>query len=124
MPFLARTRQEIASRQPTDPVRITLEFLLNNAVGRNSAIPIGDVLDHLATHGIQMRYNEFQQSILGVSRHGNGSFFIGSGTTGIYLLRDIEDARAMKEFYEAKMLTQQQNLGRLLAAASNVGWRL
>ena len=38
MSFLPAVRREIQSRQPNDPVRVTLEYLLQRAVGRHNAM--------------------------------------------------------------------------------------
>ena len=122
MPFISNARREISSRPVGDPIRITLEFLIANAIGQANAVPISNVLMHLSNRGVVMRYNQFQQLILGASRHSD--YFIGSGTRGVYLIATIEDARAMRDFYGLKIQTQQQNLNHLLAATQGVGWQI
>ena len=76
MSFLPEVRAEIARRDHDDPMRITLEFLLENAVGRNNSISIPTVVRHLRENQISIDYKQFQQTLLAESRRSN--FFIGS----------------------------------------------
>lgn len=77
-PFIQATQREIARRLVGDPIRLTLEFLLERTVGRARAIPITTVIEFLE---LDIEYKNFQQQIIGVSRHGD--YFIGSVTSGI-----------------------------------------
>jgi hypothetical protein len=40
MSFLPAVQREINSRPPNDPIRVTLECHLQNAVGRQNAVPV------------------------------------------------------------------------------------
>ena len=119
MSFIPAAEREVANRSIDDPIRITLEFLLANAVGRENAIPITTVIESLE---LDIEYKDFQQQILGASRHGD--YFIGSGTSGIYLIETLEDIEAMQDFYLRKMRTQLQNFNNLATIAERVGWQL
>jgi hypothetical protein len=122
MSFLPAVRREIAARSPQDPVRITLEFLLQNGIGRTNSVSIGTIIQHLQTHGITLTPNGFQQSILAESR--GADFFIGSGNRGLFLIDSIADAARMRDFYQNRMRAEQQNLNNLMRAAQKVGWTI
>jgi hypothetical protein len=47
MSFIPAVRREIGLRAHPDPVRMTLEFLLAHAVGRDNAIPLNTIAAHL-----------------------------------------------------------------------------
>ena len=121
MPFVQAARREVADRANigNDPVRLTLEFLLENAVGRANAIPITTVIESLE---LDIEYKDFQQQILGASRRGD--YFIGSGTSGIYLIETPEDLEAMQNFYLRKMRTQRRNFNHLATVAGRVNWQM
>ena len=53
MSFLAAVRRKISTRQPNDPVRMTLEYLLENAVGRQNAVPLPTIAAELRSRAPQ-----------------------------------------------------------------------
>jgi hypothetical protein len=64
----------------------------------------------------------FQQTVLAESR--GADFFIGSGPRGYFLIETLEDAAAMRDFYERRIAAETQNLGNLQRQAALVGWNL
>jgi hypothetical protein len=122
MSFLPAVQREINNRPHNDPVRITLEFLAQRGVGRNSAVPLRDIVAHLQGQGINITDTQFQQTVLAESR--GADFFIGSGNRGFYLITTIGDAQKMRDFYETRIRTEQDNLNNLRRQANNVGWNI
>lgn len=123
MSFLPAVHRAIAAHNsPSDPVGEALKYLLNSAVGHGNAVPLEKVVAHLVSIGISMSPTDFQQTVLAESR--NSDFFIGSGPRGYFLINSIDDARAMKEFYEARITAEKRNLDNLERQSRLVGWNL
>jgi hypothetical protein len=122
MSFLPAVQREINSRQPNDPVRLTLEFLLGNAVGRQNAIPLPTIVAQLRAQGINLTETGFQQTVLAESR--DRDYFIGSGRRGYFLIDTQQDAEEMRDFYEERIRAEQQNLDNLRRQARAVGWNI
>lgn len=122
MSFLPAVRREISRRPQRDPVRLTLEYLLTHAVGRDDAVPLRTIVDHLQRKGVNITQTGFQQTVLAASR--SADYFIGSGRHGYYLIDRIEDAREMRDFYQTRIKREQENLNNLLRQASRLGWTL
>ena len=51
-------------------------------------------------------------------------FFIGSGRHGYFLIDNIADAEEMRDFYQARIDAEQQNLDNLRRQSHNVGWSI
>ncbi len=122
MSFLPAAQREIGKRQPGDPVRMTLEYMVRHAVGRHNAVPLRDIVDHLNNQGLTVTETGFQQTILAESR--SGDYYIGSGHRGYFLIDTIDDARVMKSFYEARIRKENQNLNNLHRQSTVIGWIL
>lgn len=122
MSFLPAVKKEIGNRQPHDPVRVTLEYLLANAVGRHNSIPLKTLVKILKQKGVNTSETYFQQSVLAASR--GGDYFIGSWSHGFFLIDTIDDAKEMRDFYENRIAAETQNLTNLKRQAAAVGWSL
>ena len=122
MSFLPAVRREIQSRQPNDPVRVTLEYLLQRAVGRHNAVPLPTIVADLRAHGLNLTETGFQQTVLAQSR--DGDYFIGSGRRGYFLIETQQDAEEMRDFYEERIRAEQQNLDNLRRQARAVAWNI
>ena len=122
MSFLGAVHAQIKNRQPGDPVRVTLEFLLAKAVGRKNAKSTTAVVAHLRTHQIYQSIETFQQTVLAESRAGD--FFIGSSRKGIFLIETIDDAREVQEFYNEHIERQKKNLEKLEEQSHLRGWQI
>jgi len=81
-----------------------------------------DIVAHLQGQGINITDTQFQQTVLAESR--GADFFIGSGNRGFYLITTIGDAQKMRDFYETRIRTEQDNLNNLRRQANNVGWNI
>lgn len=122
MSFLPAVRREISQRGPRDPVRVVLEFLLENGVGRSNSVSWARIDDALKTSGITMSKPEFQQSVLAESRRNK--YFIGWGNKGYFLIDSINDARGCANYYRNRIAAETQNLRNLEAASTDCGWSL
>jgi hypothetical protein len=122
MSFLPAVRREINSRSANDPVRVTLEYLLQNAVSRKNPVSLETIVFHLQGIGLNINETGFQQTVLAESR--DRDFFIGSSRQGYFLIDDIDDAKEMRNFYEARIRAEQQNLDNLKRQAAGVGWKI
>jgi hypothetical protein len=122
MSFLPAVRREIQSRQPNDPVRVTLEYLLQRAVGRHNAVPLPTIVADLRAYGLNLTETGFQQTVLAQSR--DGDYFIGSGRRGYFLIETQQDAEEMRDFYEERIRAEQQNLDNLRRQARAVAWNI
>jgi hypothetical protein len=120
MPFIYEARRAVAALSRRDPMRITLQFLLTNAVGRENAVPWPQLREHLRREGVPMSKNVFQTSILKQTREGD--VFIASGSQGFFLIADRDDAVAMREFYERRIASERARLRRLQRLAQEQGW--
>jgi hypothetical protein len=121
MSFLPAVRREIHKRPAGDPVRVTLEYLLENAVGRRNAVPLPRIVAELRRRGLHLTETGFQQTVLAESR--DGDYFIGSGGRG-YLIATQADAEEMRDFYERRIAAERQNLFNLKRQAGAVGWTI
>jgi hypothetical protein len=122
MSFLPAVQREINNRQPNDPVRLTLEFLSQRGVGYQHSVPLADIVAHLQAQNVPISATGFQQTVLAASR--DADYYIGSGNRGYFLIDTIDDARVMRDFYEARIQAEQQNLDNLRRQALQVGWHL
>jgi hypothetical protein len=122
MSFIPAVRREIGGRQPNDPIRLVLEFLLQNGVGRSNSKPIGDIITHLQANGVNITPTVFQQTILSDSR--SSDYYIGSGSRGYFLIDNRGDAERMRDFYESRIIAEQANLDNLRRQAQRVGWQI
>jgi hypothetical protein len=122
MSFLPAVQREIANRSPQDPVRVTLEYMLRHAVGRANAVPLGTIVAALRSLSIRMTKTGFQQTILAESR--GADYFIGSGPRGMFLIETMDDAAAMRNFYDRRIAAERQNRKNLRRQAALVGWTL
>jgi hypothetical protein len=122
MSFLPAVKKEITDRSPNDPVRVTLEYMVKNAVGRHNSIPLKTLVRVLKQKGVNTSETYFQQSVLAASR--GGDYFIGSWGHGFFLIDTIEDAKEMQSFYDIRIAAEIQNLTNLKRQAAAVGWVL
>jgi hypothetical protein len=122
MSFLPAVQREIRSRQPNDPVRITLEFLLTRAVGSQNTVPLSVVVPHLQSRGVNLSETGFQQTVLAESR--DRDYFIGASPRGYFLIDTVADAETMRDFYQRRIDAEQQNLENLRRQAQALGWRI
>lgn len=101
--------------RPGDPMRVLLEYLLQNARGRVNAKTWPAIDRHLRENGVGVSKEQFQQTLL--KRTRNGRIFIGSNDhgsgRGYFLIQDREDAAVAREFYTRRIEVQQENLNRL-----------
>ena len=122
MSFIPAVLREIAARQPNDPIRVALQFLHPAHVGAANAAPIDTIVAHFQAQGISITPTGFQQTVLAHSR--GADFFIGSGRHGYFLIDAIGDAIEMRDFYQARINREQQNLDNLRHQAQLVGWQI
>lgn len=122
MSFLPAVQREINNRRADDRVRLTLDYMMHHAVGRNNAVPLPKIVAHLKKAGANISENGFQQTVLAASR--DGDYFIGSGRHGYFLIDTIDDAREMQDFYETRIRAEQQNLDNLRRQAEHLGWKI
>lgn len=123
MSFLPAVRRKIRRSAPNDPVRVTLEYLLNNGIGRNSPVPLSVIVGHLQSHGFpNINETGFQQTILKKSRES--AYFIGSGNRGYFLIESRDDAIAMRDFYRNRIEAEERNLENLRRESLRVGWTI
>ncbi|WP_269542149.1 hypothetical protein [Cerasicoccus fimbriatus] len=122
MSLITAVKREIASRSAGDTVRLTLEYMMNHALGRRNAVPISVIVEYLNENGINITYNQFQQTVLSESR--GSDFFIATCNRGCFLIDTIDDAREGKSFFEEKIAKQQAHLDNLVQVAQNVGWTI
>lgn len=122
MSFLPAVNREIASRPVNDPVRITLEYMVLHGIGRHNAVPLQTIVNHLNSKGANVTTTGFQHTVLTESR--SKDFYIGSGRRGYYLIDTIDDAKEMRNFYEARIQREQQNLDNLRVQSAQCGWAI
>lgn len=122
MSFLPAVRREIASRQPNDPIRMTLEYLIQHGIGHLNPVSKSVIVPHLNNNGIQITETGFQQTVLAESR--SQDFYIGVGRSGYFLIDTIEDAFVTRDFYNVRIQAEQRNLENLRQQATNVGWTI
>lgn len=123
MPFIDSARELVPTLQEDDPMRITLEYLLERAVGADNAVLIETVLIHLRSRGIEISRESFQHEVLGASR--KGAVFIGVRIKkGIYLIESEEDARTTWNFYHSRIASEQTHLQYLEDLIRQEGWNI
>lgn len=124
MAFLQSAQRAVADPATPAAVRLTLEFLLANAVGRNNAIPLHVILDYLADNGHSMSGPGFQTTILSQCRVGNGlgEIFIGSGPRGYFLIAGPDDARVMLDFYGSRIASETERVAHIHRLMQQENW--
>lgn len=122
MSFLPAVHREITNRQPNDPIRLTLEYMIQNGIGHLNPVPLPVIVQHLNDNGVSLSETDFQQTVLAASR--DADYFIGSGYRGYFLIDTVDDARVMQRFYTTRISAEQQNLDNLRRQATNVGWSI
>lgn len=122
MPFLQEAQSLVAHGNISKEMRVTLEYLIKNGVGRSSPVPLEELLTELDNHGFAMSGPRFQTSVLAQTREGD--VFIGSGQRGYYLIDSEADAHAALEFYESRIQSELTRIKRLKALAVQNGWQL
>ena len=122
MPFADEAEQIMHQLPQGNPLRLTLEYLLACGKGRKNARPMGAVLGHLSANGVQLTGPRFQTTVLKQTRLG--SIFIGSGPRGFFLIETPEDAIVMRDFYESRIKSEQQQLDHLRELADQIGWQI
>jgi hypothetical protein len=85
-------------------------------------VPLPTIVADLRAQGLSLTETGFQQTVLAQSR--DGAYFIGSGRRGYFLIDTQQDAEEMKDFYEGRIMAEQQNLDNLRRQASPVGWNI
>jgi len=124
MPFLASAEALVAQLRPRDPMRVLLQYLLENAVGHANAKPWSAIERHFIATNIQMNKEQFQQSLLKASREGD--IFIGSNDhnpgRGYFLIETQQDAEIAREFYARRIRVQETHLNHLEALVRQRGW--
>jgi hypothetical protein len=98
MSFLPAVQREINNRNPGDPIRVALEYLVEHAVGRHNAIPLSTLVTVLSGRGVHLTETDFQQTVLAQSR--DRDYCIGSGRSGYFLIESQADAEEMRDSYE------------------------
>ena len=83
MSFLPAVRREIQSRQPNNPVRVTLEYPLQRAVGRHNAVPLPTIVADLRVQGLNLTETGFNKHFW--LNRAMCDYFIGSGQRGTSL---------------------------------------
>lgn len=116
MAFLVAAKRKITTLQKSDPLRITLEYLVKNAVGWKNARPQSEIVEHLARKGKRMSINKFQQTILKQTRESD--VFIASSQNGCFLIGNQSDAEVMRDFYENRIQAEQRHVNHLKSLAS------
>ncbi len=122
MPFVASAKARVQQLPPQDPMRVTLSYLLQTAIGRRNAVPVDRVVDHINSSilGINISREKFQTTILNDTRAGD--IFIGTSANGIYLIETRDDAIATKEFYESRIQSELARIANLKMQVVNQGW--
>lgn len=122
MAFLQDAQQAVSDPTTPEPVKLTLEFLLADGVGRNNAKPLEEILEHLDANSYSMNGPRFQTTILADTRVGD--IFIGSGQRGYFLIASEEDAKATLDFYESRIASELERIRHLKELASSCGWSI
>ena len=122
MAFLQDVQQAIGDPATPESLRITLEFLRANAVGRSNAVPLEQILEHLELNGYPMNGPKFQTTILADTRVGD--IFIGSGSRGYFLIETEENAQATLDFYHSRVASELERIRHLKELASSCGWSI
>jgi hypothetical protein len=122
MSFLPAVQREIANRQPGDPIRLTLEYLIQHGIGNQNPVPLREIVQHLNDNGIQISGTGFQQTVLAESRRQD--FYIGVGRRGYFIIDTIDDAILTRDFYDTRIQAERRNLDNLRQQASNIGWTI
>ena len=71
-------------------------------------MPLKTFVNHLQSIGVTLSDTDFQQTVLAASR--GADYFIGSGHRGYFLIDSQADAAEMRDFYDARIASERQNL--------------
>ena len=122
MPFINEAINLVRTLPANTPLRITLDYLLDNGIGRNNPVPLNVIVNHIISQGINISRTEFQQTVLKETREGD--IFIGTSNRGCFLIQDVDDAIVVRDFYENRIRAEQHHLDNLRSLASINGWMI
>ena len=116
MRFLNEARRLVADPGTSPLLRTTLQYMLQNCVGKRSATPIDTIIDYLNRLGFDIDREQFQHQVLVPSREG--ALYIAAfghfGRGGIYLIEAKEDTEPMIDFYNRRIASDQQHRDHLV----------
>lgn len=100
----------------------TISFLLDNAVGVGNAVSTNQIMKHLNSQGYKLSKETWQIHVLGPLR--DQGIYIGSkrGTSGMFLIKDKEDAIATRTSIYNRMLVEQRRKKKLEKLMDEMGW--
>lgn len=100
----------------------TISFLLKNAVGVENAISTKQIMKHLNSEGYKLSKETWQIHVLGPLR--DQGIYIGSkrGTSGMFLIKDKEDAIATRTSIYNRMIVEQRRKKKLEKLMDEMGW--
>lgn len=96
-----------------DDQKTLLQYLVRNCLGKDDSQSIDKILKALRsrlTH--QHKKESLQHNVLVPLRH-QSDFFIGTGSTGIYLIADGYDALSTIDFYTHRITSERRHLRNL-----------
>jgi hypothetical protein len=115
MAFVDDAKKYVLSLKVGSAERLILDYLLNNAAGRNNARAWPEIDEFLQKNGHKIRQQRFQQGLLKSSREG--TIFIAANdhgeSRGYFLIKDRQDAEIMQNWYRRRIQTEQGHLDQL-----------
>ena len=122
MPFISAARRRVQDG-PDDAVSATLEYLLQNAIGRRNAVSTASILEHLNSLGFTFStLPQFQQTVLRESRLNN--YYIAANNSGLFLIESQEDAQEAYDFIRNRINAELRNLENIERIAADGSWNL
>ena len=127
MNFVERAQQFLDDPAPENldpelyyPAKKTVEYLLENALGRDNSKQTGLILDYLEQHGISMNREHWQHMVLGYLREN--VVFIGAWVKGMFIIFNEEDAQTAYDFYYGRIKKEIDRLKILKKQLSQAGF--
>jgi len=120
MPFFTEANTVLPTLPQGSANRAILEYLLNNALGKDNAKSWDMIEAHCAAIPVDVDKLDFQQGFLAQTR--DEQIFIGSSSHGYFIIQNRDDAVKAASFYQSRIARQQEHLDHLTDLMAMEGW--
>jgi hypothetical protein len=119
MQFLRSPSRDHMVHPDYETMRLTVIYLVEHALGRESAVPENTVVKHLKKKGFDVSIEYWRQSVLEYLLEN--VVFVGVCESGVFLIIDEQDAQVAEEFLEARVDRLVRHLAILRQQAETAG---
>lgn len=113
---------ELEGEKYLDVMVITVQYLLDNAIGLKNAKSTDKIIKYLETKKIKINRNQWEILVLGPLRE-NKIFIASHKTKGMYIPENEEEAWNFYLSYKKRVLKETDRMNALEELISNENWK-